>query len=294
LEVNEKTLLTLALISVLLLSAVAGTQLDQNGAGTLFVHAESSGISKIVDGNANANVTIQSPEHKTYNTNNVTLTFTIESDVPPTEYFKAHLLSLFLRHGCVIDYDTSKLFRAVTSGAYYLPDNVSATLSDQGNRYVGNATLTNLTQGPHEVTVWVRADQYMISYSGYRWAVFSTVSFSIAPQITVISPETKTYNVSDLPLDFILNETFTSKIEYSLDGQSNVTINENTTLTGLPNGYHNVTVYATDAFGSTGVSENIHFTVDVPFPTTLIIVASIASAGAIAVGLLVYFKKRKH
>jgi hypothetical protein len=31
-----------------------------------------------------------------------------------------------------------------------------------------------------------------------------------------------------------------------------------------------------------------------PFPTALVIVASVASAGIIAVGLLVYFKKRKH
>jgi hypothetical protein len=110
----------------------------------------------------------------------------------------------------------------------------------------------------------------------------------------VLSPETKAYNVSDVPLNFIVNETF-SKIAYSLDGQNNVTVNGNATLTGLPNGYHNVTVYATDEFGNTGVSKIIRFTVEVsePFPTTLVI-ASVITVAVVGVGLLFYFKKRKH
>jgi hypothetical protein len=76
-----------------------------------------------------------------------------------------------------------------------------------------------------------------------------------------------------------------------LDGQNNVTINGNTTLTWLPNGYHNVTVYATDEFGNTGVSKIIYFNVDAPFPTALIIAASVASSGVIAVGLLGVFQE---
>jgi hypothetical protein len=88
-----------------------------------------------------------------------------------------------------------------------------------------------------------------------------------------------------------------SKIAYCLDGQENLAISGNTTLTELPNGEHNITVYATDETGNTGASETIIFNVakpepPAPFPTTMVI-APIASVGVMGVGLLVYFKKRK-
>ena len=290
----ERKALALMVILPLLILGVAGTLLIQNGPKAFIVQAESSGSSTIVDGNANANVTIQSPENKTYNGNNVTLSFTIESDLSLAESIRGGGLPLFLRHGVVLDYNTSKLDTIINSYQYWnLPDNVLVTLSASGNGYVGNATLTDLSQGPHNVTVWVRADQSMISYSIYRWAILSTVSFSIPPQITILSPETKAYNVSDVPLDFTVEETF-SRIEYSLDGQSNVTIDGNTTLTWLPNGYHNVTVYATDEFGNIGVSKTIYFNVEAPFPTALVVAVSVVTVAVVGMGLFVYLKKRKH
>jgi hypothetical protein len=289
----KRKALALILIMAISASTVAGTLLIQNGPRTFIVQAETSDDNMVIYGDTNANVTIQSPENKTYNENNVTLAFTIESDLPLAEIIRGSRLPLFLRHGVVLDYDTAKLDTIINSYQYWnLPDNVPATLSASGNRYVGNTTLTGLSQGPHNVTVWIRADQSMISYSIYRWAIFSTVSFSIPPQVTILSPENKAYNISDVPLDFIVNETF-SKIEYSLDGQSNVTINGNTTLTWLPNGYHNVTVYATDEFGNTGVSKIIYFNVEAPFPTALVVAVSVATVAVVSVALLVYFKKRK-
>jgi hypothetical protein len=81
---------------------------------------------------------------------------------------------------------------------------------------------------------------------------------------------------------------------YSLDGQDNITISGNTTISGLSNGLHNVTVYAKDEFENTGASETISFSVEVPFPTTLVAAASAATIAVVGVGLLVYFRKRKH
>ena len=284
----------LALMMALLLSAVAGTLLIQNGQKAFIVQAGTAEDNTVIHGDTNANVTIQSPENKTYNENNVTLTFTIESDILIAEDIREGVLPLFLRHGVVLDYNTSKLDAIINSYQYWnLPDNVPVTLSTSGNGYVGNATLTDLSQGPHNITVWIRADQSMISYSIYRWAILSTVSFSVAPQITVLSPETKAYNVSDVPLDFTVEETF-SKAEYSLDGQSNVTINGNTTLAWLPNGDHNVTIYATDEFGNTGVSKTVYFNVEAPVPTALVVAVSVVTVVVVGVGLLVYFKKRKN
>jgi hypothetical protein len=120
---------------------------------------------------------------------------------------------------------------------------------------------------------------------------WSNQTLLIPPQISVLSPQAGNYIVSNVPLNFTADSSV-SQIAYSLDGQKNVTIAGNTTLTGLSNGLHNITVYVNDTFGSTGKSETINFTVAVPFPITLII-ASIVSVAVIGVGLLVYFKKRR-
>jgi hypothetical protein len=112
------------------------------------------------------------------------------------------------------------------------------------------------------------------------------------PKVTVLSIEDKTFASSDVPLDFTVSDLVT-QVSYSLDGDDNVTIAGNTTLTRLSNGEHNVTVYYADIVGNVGASVTLYFTVAVPnsFPTTLVIIASLALVG---VGLLVYFKTRKH
>ena len=83
------------------------------------------------------------------------------------------------------------------------------------------------------------------------------------PTISIISPENKTYAVSDVPLTFTVNES-TSWIGYSLDGQSNVTITGNTTLPGLSDGTYSLVVYAKDLIGNEGSSEMVYFTIQSP------------------------------
>jgi len=85
------------------------------------------------------------------------------------------------------------------------------------------------------------------------------------PEISVLSPENKTYSVKDVPLTFTVNET-TSWIGFSLDEQPTATISGNTTLTSLPDGSHQVVVYANDTSGNMGASNTIHFTVDTTPP----------------------------
>jgi hypothetical protein len=109
-------------------------------------------------------------------------------------------------------------------------------------------------------------------------------------------PENKTYNATSVSLSFTVNEVGTS-ISYSLDCQANLTLNGNTTLTDLPYGTHNITIYATDSAGNTGASETITFTIAMeseaePFPITPVI-GSVITVAVICIGLLVYFKKRK-
>jgi hypothetical protein len=109
------------------------------------------------------------------------------------------------------------------------------------------------------------------------------------PVIAVSSPKSKTYETGDISLMFTVNEP-TSWIGYSLDGQAEVTITGNTTLSGLAIGAHNLTVSAKDLTGLIGVSETIQFTIVAPFPTELVI-ASVAVAVAVSVVFLVYFKR---
>jgi len=68
-----------------------------------------------------------------------------------------------------------------------------------------------------------------------------------------------------------------------------MTVSGNTTLTGLPNGYHNVTVYATDEAGNTGASETLFFNVEMPesFPVVPVAVAVAVVAVAVGAGFLI-------
>jgi hypothetical protein len=119
---------------------------------------------------------------------------------------------------------------------------------------------------------------------------------TVPPEISVVSPENKNYTSSNVSLTFTVNKPVVW-MGYSLDGQETVTVTGNTTLAGLTNGSHNVTVYAKDTFENTDTSETIIFTIaeePEPFPTELAITISGASMAVIGVGLLVYFKKRNH
>jgi N-acetylneuraminic acid mutarotase len=117
---------------------------------------------------------------------------------------------------------------------------------------------------------------------------------TVPPFVSVVSPKNRNYTSSEVSLNFTVNR-LVSWMGYSLDGQDNVTVTGNTTSSGLSNGLHNVTVYARDEFGNTGVSETVWFTVaEASFPATLVAGVSGASVAVVGLGLLVYFKKRKH
>jgi hypothetical protein len=134
-----------------------------------------------------------------------------------------------------------------------------------------NTTLTGIPEGKHSIVINVTA------YGGYAEGltlysfeirVSSSVNFTIdtaLPMVSVLSVKNKTYDTTDFPLNFTVNEP-SSQVTYSLDGQKNVAIAGNTTLTNLPYGEHNITVYATDEAGNTGAFETIYFSADAPTP----------------------------
>jgi N-acetylneuraminic acid mutarotase len=119
---------------------------------------------------------------------------------------------------------------------------------------------------------------------------------TITPKVGLVSPENKTYNVTGVSLVFTVNKAV-SWVGYSFDGQENVTVVGNTTLAGLTDGLHSITVFARDEFGNTGASETLLFTVDLPLAKTLPILPAIAASGAtvaiVVVSLVYYYKKRR-
>jgi hypothetical protein len=76
------------------------------------------------------------------------------------------------------------------------------------------------------------------------------------PGIAMLSPESKTCDTTDVPLNFTADETV-SWMTYSTDSQANVTVAGKTTLSRLPEGSHTLEGHATDTAGNTGASETV-------------------------------------
>jgi hypothetical protein len=166
----------------------------------------------------------------------------------------------------------------------------------------GNQTLTITLEGEGDYTGAVPIPQeypwdpstgivcyYWNSYAKY------TVGFivdTISPQVVVLDLDNRTFSASEVPLSFTVDETV-SEITYCLDGQENVTITGNTTLTSLSNDEHDLVVYAADVAGNLGSSRTINFSITL-FPTSLVIASSITVAVVlVGLGLLLYGIKRK-
>lgn len=176
---------------------------------------------------------------------------------------------------------------------------IGYSLDSQANTTItGNTTLTGLSEGTHGLIV------YAIDVAGNTGSsdmVYFTID-TTPPSISIVSPENKTYDTTDIPLTFAVDESV-SWMGYSLDSQANVTITGNRTLTGLSEGTHSIVVYVTDTAGNTGASETIHFSIETTqpeppqpepppseaFPTW--IVAAIVIITVIGVAILIYFTK---
>jgi hypothetical protein len=221
-----------------------------------------------------------------YAQNKISLTLNVSIPEPKAKY------DLHLRY---IRYQTDWEDNFVT--AYHYAPGSGLTITD----FSDDLTLAEIPEGSHDVTFSACVEGGYgdgITYYAFYLVSSETIYFTVditAPIVSILSIENRTYETSDKPLNFTINESAT-QVSYSLDGLDNVTIAGNTTLTNLPCGEHNVTVYATDEAGNIGKSETISFTIEEPpepFPTTVVI-ASVVTVTVIGLGLLVYFKKRKH
>jgi len=276
-----KTLLKATFILMLLLSAVVGAPLISLADAQPYIHGG------LVPPKPDAKpplVTIFYPENKTsLNTNNITLIFNVNMTAKGEYIAEVTYNADWLKNAKYVyrnypyphEFNTSKDF------------SINLTEIPEGSHFIEiNATGLGgfVEPGPG----WATAYWYLIS--GYS-AVFFTIDLT-SPIVSVPSLENKIFDNRDVPLNLTVSEPI-SQMAYSLDGQENVSLAGNITLTGLADGKHNITVYAWDLAGNTGTSKTVFFNVKIPFPKTLV-VASVAVAVVVGVGMLVYFAKARN
>ncbi len=144
---------------------------------------------------------------------------------------------------------------------------------------------------------------------------------AMPPKITIQSPQTNQTYTAAVPLNLLLSEPVTQLILH-LDGNKTTLPPQNTTLTGLTNGTHTLTVTALDLVGNPGYTNYVTFNViqptptqqptptpttsqhpttntdaeppqTDPFPTSPVLAAIIVVVIVAAAGLLVQYKKHK-
>ena len=293
---EKKTLLKAIIISVILFSAVAGTQLVNLGRANPIHNIWISEGDVAPDSKTKPpTISILSPEsNNVYSTDNISLSLKVRIGDSVTAYYRV-LSEIYLE----TDWQTKKIYFYNSSWSSLRPSSSEVI------------NLTGIPDGNHTIMVYaVESGRYLthrgppgsglnlISYA-YYYVNFNITGCALVrftvdttpPRVRVLSLQNKTYSPSDLPLNFEVDMAV-SQITYSLDGQGNVTISGNTTLTNLSYGVHDVTIYATDEAGNTGASETIIFSIAEPFPTTLVI-APIASVTVLGVSLVVYRKRKR-
>ena len=284
---RKKIRITTIIISALLFSTVVGTQFANLGRANphalIMVEDHGHGEVSPPTGTKPIPVLISSPQNNTaYASNNVTLTFNASMSEYHAEIYY------------IASWQQSKKTNInLNSPKYNLPQ-ISINITDvpEGPRWL---EVYAVKEGRQITRKEYRPPFLIEYYVTYKVTGSSMVNFTIdttPPKVSILSLENKTYSTSAIPLDFVTNEPI-SQSTYSLDGQENETVTGNTTLTGLANGEHNLTVYAKDEAGNMGASETIWFSVAEPLPIALVSVASAASIVVVSAILLFHFKKRK-
>jgi hypothetical protein len=266
----KRKALALTLIIVISFSTVVGMQFTK-----LTTKANPDGFTEYV-----IVVSIESPLNKTYGTNKIALNITALLKFGPT-----------LAPLTAVRY-------SVDGGSFiYFAD------PPEGNSVANESTLLDLPEGTHIIVAKARTFNAEIPLDMEACANVTFTIDTAPPRISVLTVENKTYDTSDVPLSFAVNEP-DSQISYSLDGRHNVTFLGNTTLAGLPNGEHSIVVFATDEAGNVGASKTVYFSVEAPEPEpkpepqpepfpTIAVIASVIAVCVAGIALSVYFKKRK-
>lgn len=225
-----------------------------------------------------AEVKITSPANKTYNLHSLVLDYTVNFSMT------GHKLLVYSVDGGA----NVTLLEKQTAPQWVL------------ETYSGQAVLPELPDGTHRLDVYACR-----SYLGDNSTIGSAhVYFTVdtkPPEISDISVENKEFESTNVTLSFWVDEEVAS-VSYSVDNQTAVTIEGNTTIAGLTEGSHTIIVSAVDDAGNS-MSKQFSFSVRLPKPNSetetepdlfaLTVSVSVGIATVIAAAMVVYLKKRK-
>jgi hypothetical protein len=259
----------LALVLVLMVSTIVGVKLGDWATANPYPYTNCS--------SSFVTVSVLSPENKSYDTNSI-------------------LIAIF-----------AGAFPGVWDVSYSLDGGPLTELAPEkwnGHTFNESVRLNRLSKGAHNIVAEAVAPATDKMLTAYNQVYFTITKETeppdiTAPEITIFSPQNKTYYETPIPLDFAVNEP-NCRISYKFDTQELVEISSNTTLIDFSYRSHNLTISATDPVGNTGV-KTVIFTLDKfweatpspePSPTTFVI-ASIISVTVVGASLVVYYKKRK-
>ena len=229
--VMKRSALTLLFILTFLFTIVAETN--------LFSGAEGNSASDTVKVGPDAlRVAITSPYNKTYYTHQIQLNLTASYGGAPF----------------VCKY-------SVDNGPFI---NVPLMRYDVITVLVDTSIGLNLQDGYHIIIAKAILNQEI--------EAVATVTFTIdtvPPYLSIMAPENQTYKTSDIPLEY--TAAGYPQVRYSLDGKANVSITENSTLSGVIDGPHNMILYGTSESGSVFASEPVYFGVNTGRPVISIL-----------------------
>ncbi|HEX9261198.1 MAG TPA: hypothetical protein VF893_01565 [Candidatus Bathyarchaeia archaeon] len=302
-----------ALIMALLITAAAGTFLVRLGkANPYFYEKVPYPVSPPPDVNP-PSILILSPKNDAVQTSsNISLNFNVNVAVPTLPelfYSNVYLADVYYKASWLPNsthFDVEHVNYSVNHTRFFAEENYVKwhtywAVSGYELSPSFSVNLTGVPDGVQSVEVFAvlqgsrgtgSSEAAMTIYYGtYELRSSLKVNFRVE-STSILLPQNKTYDSSNVPLLFKVHNSVTA-LSYELDGNERVPVIGNTTLSRLPNGNHNLTIYTVDSNGDTAASETLFFTVDAPevFPVVPLAAAVIIAVAA-AAGLLLYNRKR--
>jgi hypothetical protein len=147
----------------------------------------------------------------------------------------------------------------VTQISYSIDGRTKVTISKN------SVTLPVLSDGSHSIVIYASD---LAGNNGASQIIYFTVDTQ-PPNVSLLSPQTKIYNTTEITLTFAVNETVVWTA-YSVDEKANIIISGNKTLQ-LADGMHSLVVYTRDLAGNIASSAKVYFTIDTVPPSILLL-----------------------
>ena len=221
----------------------------------------------------------------------------------PEPYEKGKIYQETTVHVAVIILQSSKSPK-ITDISYSLDGNTKMPLNTSfqnafgKTQYNATGTIENLTNGYHSLTTYALDTQSKVLSSSTTFLVNTTFSY---PKF-LLSPTNTSYSKNEVPLTFSTGRAIRPVIYYSLDDSSytgGIVLTYNTTLSGLSEGQHKLTIKAENVFAN--YSENtVYFEINTAKPEqplaldqTFALGLAVTLIVAVAVIGVILYKRRK-